>query len=85
MKSLAALLALSLSGCASINPEVIKSMETQSGSLCVTGPSWNGSSLQVHYASFGGKSTGTAGGGGEATCGTSTVKFDNQGRKEVAK
>ena len=34
----------------------------------------------VHYTFFGGKSTGTAGGGGEATCGVSAFKFTNEGK-----
>lgn len=75
-----AVVALGLSGCAGLSPETIKAMEGQSGSLCVEVPAWNGSPAKVHYTSFGGKSTGTAGGGGEATCGSSTVKFNNEGR-----
>lgn len=81
MKSILALSALALCGCASINPDMIKAMEGQSGSLCVEFPSWNGSQGRVHYASFGGKSTGTAGGGGKAACGASTVEFTNEGRQ----
>lgn len=74
------LVALLLSGCAGLSPDVIKAMEGQSSSLCIKGANWNGSPLEAHYASFGGKSTGTAGGGGEATCGGSTVKFNNDGK-----
>lgn len=72
-----------LAGCVGLSAETIKAMEGQSSSLCVEVPAWNGSPGKVHYASFGGKSTGTAGGGGEATCGTSTVKFTNEGKGNV--
>lgn len=68
--------------CASLGPTPaqLKAMQGSSSSLCVTSPGWNGSTVQVHSASFGGKATGTGGGGGEATCGNSTVKFNNEGR-----
>jgi hypothetical protein len=74
--------ALVLSSCAQMGPtaEQLQAMVGTSSSLCVMSPGWNGSSVQVHYASFGGKSTGTGGGGGEATCGTSTAKFNNEGK-----
>lgn len=75
------------SGCAQLGPstEQIKAMEGTSSSFCVESPGWNGSSVRVHYASYGGKSTGTAGGGGEAACGSSTVKFSNDGKQQVQK
>ena len=73
---------VALSGCASVGPtaEQMKAMEGLSSSLCVSSPGWNGSNVAVHYTSFGGKSTGTAGGNGEATCGNSVVKFANDGK-----
>lgn len=76
------LLILMLTGCASLgpSPEQIKAMEGTSSSFCVKAPGWNGAAIDAHYSSFGGKSTGTAGGGGEATCGNSTVKFTNEGK-----
>jgi hypothetical protein len=80
MKTIIALCAIAISGCAGINPNTIKAMEGQSASLCVEFPAWNGSPGKAHFATFGGKSTGTAGGGGEATCGSSTVKFSNEGK-----
>ena len=64
----ALLLLVLLTGCASIGPtaEQLKAMEGSSSSLCVQSPGWNGSQVSVHYSSFGGKATGTAGGGGKA-------------------
>jgi hypothetical protein len=71
-----------LTGCAHLGPtaEQMKAMEGLSSSLCIKSPGWNGSAVEVHYSSFGGKATGTAGGGGKAACGTSTVEFANEGR-----
>lgn len=79
---LAVLMCAALAGCASLGPtpEQIKAMEGTSSSFCIESPGWNGAAIKAHYSSFGGKSTGTAGGGGEAACGTSTVKFTNEGR-----
>lgn len=78
----AMLLVSLLYGCPSMGPtpEQLVAMQGTSSSLCVTSPGWNGSPVQVHTASFGGKSTGTGGGGGEASCGNSVVKFNNEGR-----
>jgi hypothetical protein len=75
-----------LAACAQLGPtsEQLKAMEGTSSSLCVESPGWNGASVKAHYASFGGKSSGTAGGGGEATCGSSTVKFTNEGKAQPA-
>lgn len=69
-------------GCASLGPtpEQIKAMEGTSSSFCIKAPGWNGAAIEAHYSSFGGKSTGTGGGGGDATCGNSSVKFTNEGR-----
>lgn len=77
-----ALILLLLSGCAGygLTSEQITAMSGAQSSACVNGASWNGGPLVVHYTFFGGKSTGTAGGGGEATCGGSTVKFTNEGK-----
>lgn len=80
---LAVLLAgVMLSSCAQFGPTEgqIKAMENTSSSFCVHAPGWNGSPIDAHYSSFGGKSTGTAGGGGKATCGNSTVEFTNEGK-----
>jgi len=73
-----------LAGCQSLGPsaEQMKAMDGLSSSLCIKSPGWNGAAVEVHYASFGGKSTGTAGGGGEATCGASVAKFENQGKAQ---
>ena len=80
MKALLVLL-VTLTGCAvGMTPEQLKAMEGMNMSTCVKSPGWNGSPLEVHVVSFGGKSTGTAGGGGEAACGNSTAKFNNEGR-----
>lgn len=78
----AAIAAFVLGGCAHVgpSPEQMKAMEGLSSSLCVKSPGWNGSPVEVHYSSFGGKATGTGGGGGEAVCGASTAKFNNEGR-----
>lgn len=74
---------LALAGCAQLGPtaEQMKAMEGTSSSLCVEAAGWNGAPTKVHYASYGGKSTGAAGGGGEATCGASVVKFQNEGKQ----
>lgn len=81
MKHLLLFVIALLTGCAQLGPtaEQIDKMKGTSSSLCVSSPGWNGSNVSVHYASYGGKSTGSAGGGGEATCGSSTVKFNNEG------
>jgi hypothetical protein len=73
-----------LSGCQSLGPSEgqLKAMEGTSTSMCFKSPGWNGSPIEVHVASFGGRATGTAGGGGEATCGSSVVKFNNEGKQE---
>lgn len=82
MKSLLALPLLLLAACSSLGPstEQIKAMEGTSSSFCFKSPGWNGSAVEAHYSSFGGKATGTAGGGGKATCGASTVEFTNEGK-----
>lgn len=71
-----------VAACASVGPtaDQMKAMEGVSASLCVESPGWNGAAVKVHYASFGGHSVGTAGGNGEVTCGSSTVKFTNEGK-----
>jgi hypothetical protein len=76
------ILAQLLAACTTLGPstEQIKAMEGTSSSFCFKSPGWNGSAIEAHYSSFGGKSTGTAGGGGKATCGASTVEFTNEGR-----
>jgi hypothetical protein len=83
MKLLLIFLCLALTACGTttgLSPEQIKAMDGQSSSICVRAPGWNGSPLEIHYVSFGGKSTGTAGGGGKASCGTSVAQFENEGR-----
>lgn len=76
------LLSFLLAGCASLGPstEQIRAMEGTSSSFCFKSPGWNGSAVEAHYSSFGGKATGTAGGGGKAVCGNSTVEFTNEGK-----
>lgn len=78
------LLVVVLTGCQQLGPSEgqLKAMEGTSTSMCFKSPGWNGSPIEVHVASFGGKSTGSAGGGGEATCGASVVKFNNEGKQE---
>ena len=80
--ALTALTALTLSGCTALGPstEQIRAMEGTSSSFCFKAPGWNGSPIDAHYSSFGGKATGTAGGGGKATCGASVVEFTNEGK-----
>lgn len=82
MKQFAALIAFLLTSCAQLGltPEQLEAMEGQSASTCIVSPGWNGSPVQVHTATFGGKSTGTGGGGGKATCGSSVVEFTNEGK-----
>jgi len=82
MKPLLALSLLPIVGCASLgpSPEQIKAMEGTSSSFCIESPGWNGAAIKAHYSSFGGKSTGTAGGGGKATCGGSVIEFTNEGK-----
>lgn len=77
-----AILAGALAGCTALGPstEQIKAMESTSSSFCFKSPGWNGSPVEAHYSSFGGKATGTAGGGGKATCGNSVVEFTNEGK-----
>lgn len=74
-------------GCATLGPSAdqIKEMANTSSSMCVTvAPGLYSPAAEVHYASFGGKSTGTGGGDGSATCGKSTVNFNNEGRAQPA-
>lgn len=82
MNRFALLLLALLAGCAGVGltPEQMQAMAGLSSSMCIKSPGWNGSQVEIHYASFGGKSTGTAGGGGKATCGASTAQFENEGR-----
>lgn len=82
MKRILILTSLALTACAGpgMSAEQMKAMEGSSSSMCIKFPAWNGSQAEVHYASFGGKSTGTAGGGGKAACGNSIVEFANEGR-----
>lgn len=74
--------ALLLGACTALGPsaEQIKAMEGTSSSFCFKSPGWNGSTIEAHYSSFGGKATGTAGGGGKAACGASIVEFNNEGK-----
>jgi hypothetical protein len=74
--------ALLLAACGTLGPTEgqMKAMEGSSMSMCFESPGWNGAAVKVHITSFGGKATGTGGGGGEATCGSSTVKFNNEGK-----
>ncbi len=76
-----------LTGCQQLGPtaDQMKAMEGLSSSMCFKSPGWNGSAVEVHVASFGGKATGTAGGGGKATCGASVVEFNNDGRQVTPK
>lgn len=82
MKALLSLPLLALAACTTLGPstEQIKAMEGTSSSFCFKSPGWNGSAIEAHYSSFGGKSTGTAGGGGKASCGASVVEFTNEGK-----
>ena len=75
-------LPLFLCGCANLapSPEQSKAMEGTQASYCVTGSAWNGAPVTGHYATFGGKSTGSGGGGGKSTCGASIVEFTNDGK-----
>lgn len=72
-----------LAGCQTLGPtaEQIKEMKGTSSSFCVeAGPGFYTPAMAAHYTSFGGQSVGTAGGGGSATCGKSSVTFTNEGR-----
>lgn len=71
-----------LAGCQQLGPtaDQMKSMEGLSSSMCFKSPGWNGSAVEVHVATFGGKATGNAGGGGKATCGASVIEFNNEGK-----
>lgn len=82
MKLTLILITVFLSACAGpmVSAEQMKAMAGISSSLCVKAPGWNGSQVEVHYASFGGKATGTGGGGGKAVCGNSTAEFTNEGK-----
>lgn len=84
MKTLLSLVFLALlAGCQTLGPsaEQIKEMRGTSSSMCVEmGPGFYTPATAVHYTSFGGQSVGTAGGGGTATCGKSSVTFANEGR-----
>ncbi len=71
---------LLLTGCANMDPALIKAMEGQAGAVCVTGATWNGSPMAIQYTQFGGKSVGTAGGGGVAECGAAKFTFTNEGK-----
>ena len=83
MKTIITLAAVALlAGCANtgLTADQMAAMAGVSASMCINGPGWNGGTVAIHYVSFGGKSTGTAGGGGKAVCGASTAQFDNDGR-----
>lgn len=84
MKTLLLLLVVVLlAGCQTVGPsaEQIKEMRGTSSSMCVEmGPGFYTPAASVHYTSFGGQSVGTAGGGGVATCGKSSITFTNEGR-----
>lgn len=71
-----------LAGCAGfgLSAEQIKELSQSQSSVCVHAPAWNGSAADLHYTFFGGKSTGTAGGGGKSTCGNSVAEFTNEGK-----
>ena len=71
-----------LTGCAATGPtpEQLKAMEGSQSSWCLQSPGWNGAQVSVHYVAFGGKSTGTAGGGGTAKCASSEAVFTNDGK-----
>jgi hypothetical protein len=79
------LMILLSAGCSSLDPATIKAMDGMSASVCAQTPGWNGSPMNVHVATFGGKATGNAGGGGKATCGSSVVEFTNEGKVEKQK
>ena len=81
---IAVLVALIACACSTVGPtpEQMQAMASLSSSLCIKSPGWNGSPVEVHYGSFGGKSTGTAGGGGKATCGASVLEFTNEGKAD---
>lgn len=83
MKHLLLFVIALLTGCANLDG-AIKALDGQAGGACGTGATWNGSPMTVHVYTFGGKSTGTAGGTGEAKCGESTVKFVNDGKATTA-
>ncbi len=78
--AIAVSLLLTACGSLGLSAEQIKAAEGSSSSICVESPGWNGAAVKVHYVSFGGKATGTAGGGGEASCGSSIAKFNNEGK-----
>ncbi len=80
MRLAIAVITLALAGCANMDPALIKAMEGQAGAVCVTGAGWNGSPVAVQYTQFGGKSVGTAGGGGVAECGAAKFTFTNEGK-----
>lgn len=82
MKPLVLVSLVVLAGCGSLGPTEgqLKAMEGTSTSMCFKSPGWNGAAIEVHVASFGGKSTGSAGGGGKATCGASVIEFNNEGK-----
>lgn len=82
MKALIPLLFLTACAASGPTPEQLKAMEGSQSSWCLQSPGWNGANVSVHYVSFGGKSTGTAGGGGNAKCGSSEALFTNEGRAQ---
>lgn len=86
MKTITALFAIFLSGCSTMNlsPEQMKAMSESQSSVCFQGPGWNGGTVSLTYSTFGGKSTGTAGGGGTVECGAAKVTFTNDGKAPKA-
>lgn len=79
MKAILGLILMALlAACAQFgpSPEQAKAMEGSSSSYCIQSLVYGTS----HYTTFGGKATGTAGGGGKSTCGASVVEFDNDGK-----
>jgi hypothetical protein len=76
MKLLLALSLLLLPACTAMDAKTVEAMAQSQSALCINSLMYG----QVSYSNMGGKSTGTAGGGGTSKCGVHEVTFTNEGK-----
>lgn len=80
MKALLALSLISLAGCSALDAKTVDAMASSQSALCINSILYG----QISYSNMGGKSTGTAGGGGTSKCGVHEVTFTNEGKAQPA-
>jgi hypothetical protein len=59
-----------------MDAKTVEAMAQSQSALCINSLMYG----QVSYSNMGGKSTGTAGGGGTSKCGVHEVTFTNEGK-----